>query len=114
MTLHGRELPRIVLRRMFAVMACSLGVVMTGVVLIDLFEGDKPAHILELAFEVVSAFGTVGLSTGVTASLEPASKLLLCALMFVGRVGSLSLFLLLVLEPLRSHVRYPQERILIG
>ena len=51
---------------------------------------------LSLAFEVVSAFGTVGLSTGVTAGLTPASKLLLCVVMFVGRVGSLSLFLFLV------------------
>lgn len=60
------------------------------------------------------SFGTVGLSTGITPDLTTASKLVLCAVMFVGRVGSLSLFLLLAREAAPSHVRYPEERILVG
>ncbi len=110
----GREIPRDVLRRMFAVIACSAVVVFVAILLLDLFEGDRPGDLLPLAFEAVSAFGTVGLSTGVTPALQPASKLLLCVVMFVGRVGSLSFFLLLVREVPASRVRYPEERVLIG
>ncbi len=112
--LEGREVPRDALRRMFAVIACSGTVVFAAIFLLDLFEGDRPGRLLDLAFEAVSAFGTVGFSTGVTPTLQPASKLLLCAVMFVGRVGSLSLFLLLVREAPVSRVRYPEERVLIG
>ena len=79
-----------------------------------LFEGRLAERVLPYTFEVVSAFATVGLSTGVTADLTVASKVLLCVLMFIGRVGSLSLFVLLVKGPANSRVRYPEERIQVG
>jgi len=113
-TIHGREIPYRVVRRMFAVIGCSVLVVFLAIFLISVFEGGGHAGFLALAFEVVSAFGTVGLSMGVTPHLTAASKLLLCLVMFVGRVGSLSLFLLIVRDAAPSRLRYPEERILVG
>jgi trk system potassium uptake protein TrkH len=113
-TVYGRTIPRAILRRMFAVLVSSLAVVLLAVFLIDVFEGDPRHRFLELTFEVISAFGTVGLSTGVTPHLTDASKLLLCAVMFIGRVGSISLFVLLIRELPPSKVQYPEERILVG
>jgi trk system potassium uptake protein TrkH len=113
-SMYGREMPRMILRRMFAVVACSVLVVFVAVFLLDVFEGGRHENILALIFEAVSAFGTVGLSMGVTAGLTTASKLLLCLVMFIGRVGSLSLFVLLVRDAAPSRVRYPEERIMVG
>jgi trk system potassium uptake protein TrkH len=96
------------------VVACSVLVVFVTVFLLDVFEGGRHGNVLPLIFEAVSAFGTVGLSMGVTAGLTTASKLLLCLVMFIGRVGSLSLFVLLVRDAAPSRVRYPEERIMVG
>ena len=112
--IHGREIPRGTLRRALSVFLSALLVVFLGIFLLVLFEPSAGERFLALAFEVVSAVGTVGLSTGITAGLTTASKLLLCVLMFVGRVGSLSLFLLLIRDSGPSRVRYPQEKVLVG
>ena len=111
---YGRELPYRLVRRMFAVMFFSAVIVFLTIFLLHLFEGGRSDNVLHYAFEATSAFGTVGLSTGLTASLTVASKLLLCAVMFLGRVGSLSIFILLVRPASPSRVRYPEESVLIG
>jgi len=113
-TAHGRTIPYDLVRRMFAVLACSCVVVFLTIFLLHIFEGEEKGRVLPLAFEAVSAFGTVGLSTGLTPHLTTASKILLCVVMFIGRVGSLSLFVLLVREAQVSKVSYPEERILVG
>ncbi len=109
-----REIPRDLTRRMFAVLAFSAVIVFVTIFLLNLFEGDRADRVLVYAFEAVSAFATVGLSTGVTPDLSTASKVLLCIVMFIGRIGSLSLFVLLVRDARPSRVRYPEERIQIG
>lgn len=72
-----------------------------------------PASSLEVAFEAVSAFGTVGLSTGITPSLPSAAKLVLVGLMFVGRVGPLTIALLLARRR-HARFRYAEEGMLVG
>lgn len=67
-----------------------------------------------LLFEVVSAFGTVGLSTGITAQLPPAGQLLLIAVMFIGRLGPITLASALALRTRPVMYEYPKERPLIG
>ncbi|MHC4134952.1 MAG: TrkH family potassium uptake protein [Planctomycetota bacterium] len=109
-----REIPRGLVRRMFAVVFCSVLVIFLAIFLLHVFEGGRADTVLAYAFEAVSAFCTVGLSTGVTPDLTIASKVLLCVVMFVGRVGSLSFFILLVRDAPASHVRYPEERIHVG
>lgn len=68
---------------------------------------------LPLAFEVVSAFGTVGLSMGITADLSSVGEVLLCIVMFIGRIGPLTLFLIL-LKPKKEHYRYPYDQVYTG
>jgi trk system potassium uptake protein TrkH len=69
---------------------------------------------LDYAFEAVSAFGTVGLSLGVTPKLLPAGKLVVIGLMFVGRVGLLTVAFSIVRRSHRDAVRYGEENIMIG
>ena len=65
-------------------------------------------------FEVVSAFGTVGLSTGITPKLTNASKVLITAMMFMGRLGPLTLALALAKKVERAHYAYPEESVMVG
>jgi trk system potassium uptake protein TrkH len=67
-----------------------------------------------LLFEVVSAFNTVGLSTGITPHLSPAGKLILIFTMFVGRIGPLTLAFSLAERASRGTYRYPRERVIVG
>ena len=67
-----------------------------------------------LMFEAVSAFGTVGLSTGITPGLGAASKLVLIALMFMGRVGPLTLILAMSPRERRGRFRYAEENVMVG
>lgn len=68
----------------------------------------------QIHFEVISAFGTVGLSTGITADLSGASQLLLCLVMFMGRVGPITLVVVLATTTASKHYSYPEERPYIG
>lgn len=104
-----------------AVMLLLLGMacVMVGVGLLMITEQDSAAaasrhHWLALMFEAVSAFGTVGLSTGVTPLLTAAGKCVIIALMFTGRVGPLILTLYLARPPSPWHLRYPSEDLSLG
>jgi trk system potassium uptake protein TrkH len=65
-------------------------------------------------FETVSAFATVGLSTGVTAGLPPAGQALLVVLLFLGRVGTITVATGLALRSRRMPYRYPEERPIVG
>jgi trk system potassium uptake protein len=65
-------------------------------------------------FETVSAFATVGLTTGITPSLPPAAQFILIALMFLGRVGTITVAAALALRPHHAPIRYPEERPIVG
>jgi Trk-type K+ transport system membrane component len=65
-------------------------------------------------FEVISAFGTVGLSTGITSEIPTSGQYVLVALMFVGRVGTMTLGAALALRSRRRVIRLPEERPIIG
>jgi potassium uptake TrkH family protein len=65
-------------------------------------------------FESVSAFATVGLSTGITADLPGAGQLVLVVLMFVGRVGTITVASALALRATHRHYRFPEERPIVG
>jgi trk system potassium uptake protein TrkH len=69
---------------------------------------------LAIIFETVSAFGTVGLSTGITSSLTPVGKVVITLTMFVGRIGPLMLAIYLTKPILPWHIRYPKESLSIG
>lgn len=111
-TLYEREVPREIVLRSLAIAVTSFAVVAGALFLLLLFE---PQPFLDLFFEVVSAFGTVGLSLGATAALGPAGKLTIIAVMFIGRIGPLTLALLLGTSATRRvAVRYPETRLMVG
>lgn len=68
----------------------------------------------QVLFETISAFATVGLSTGITGSLPPSAELTLVALMFVGRVGTITVATGLALKRSQRPYRYPEERPIVG
>jgi trk system potassium uptake protein TrkH len=106
----GRSIGLDQVLKVTAVTAISFIVVFTGVFLLTLsHQGD----FLDLAFEVASAFGTVGLSRGETTSLDGFGRTVIMAIMFIGRVGPLTLgFFLATRTPPR--VRYPGDQIYVG
>ncbi|MER7128390.1 TrkH family potassium uptake protein [Streptosporangium saharense] len=73
-----------------------------------------PFSLDRVLFEVVSAFGTAGLSTGITADVTPTGHLLLVLLMFVGRLGPLTLGSALALKERTRRYEFPEERIIVG
>ncbi|MFE6281073.1 TrkH family potassium uptake protein [Streptomyces sp. NPDC057877] len=107
----GRRLAPHVLRQSLTVALLGIGLVM-GSTLTLLAITD---HELEtVLFEVVSAFGTVGLSAGITADLPVAGELLLIVLMFVGRLGPITLVSALALRERTRRYELPEERPIIG
>lgn len=107
----GRELPGAVQRKALVVSFLSAVVVIAATFVLFALERHDPLH---LAFEVVSAFGTVGLSAGVTAELGAPAKLLIALVMFVGRTGPLTLALAAADKAAATTYRLPEERVMIG
>jgi len=70
--------------------------------------------IMDLIFEEVSAFGTVGLSTGITALLSPLGKVIIMLSMFVGRVGTLTVAYALGGRTVQTHTKYPEGHTMVG
>ncbi|MDQ1920755.1 TrkH family potassium uptake protein [Massilia pseudoviolaceinigra] len=67
-----------------------------------------------IIFEVISAFGTVGLSTGITADLPPVGQFVLVVLMYLGRIGTITLATSLILGERRMPYRFPEEHPIVG
>lgn len=108
---YRREIAGESLRRAFAVMILSFIVIGASVFLISIFDSGK--NMLTVIFESISAFGTVGLSLGLTSTLSDPSKLVLIITMFIGRVGALTLIIAFIRKVKVLNYNYPQESILI-
>jgi len=80
--------------------------------LILLYTEDAPFQ--AVIFEAFSAFGTVGLSTGLSADLSVIGKVIVSLLIFIGRIGPLTLALVLGKEIAGRKIRFPEERIIVG
>ncbi|MFE9771228.1 TrkH family potassium uptake protein [Streptomyces sp. NPDC005931] len=110
-TVLGRRLAPHALRQALTVALLGVGLVM-GSTLVLLTLTDEPMD--AVLFETVSAFATVGLSTGITADLPAAGQLLLVVLMFVGRLGPITLVSALALRERTRRYDLPEERPVIG
>ena len=99
-------------RRAFAIMAISLASIGTGILFLLIF--DPEFSLIQIAFEVFSAFSTVGVSMGITASLSENSKYVLILLMFLGRIGLLNLMIGLLKSVNQADYTYPEENIVIN
>jgi trk system potassium uptake protein TrkH len=91
-----------------------LAVIITSVLIIGAIEQGKGYSFSALIFEVVSAMGTVGLSHGITAELSVVSKLIIIALMYMGRVGGFTLILIFSDERQPVKISRVAEKIIIG
>ncbi len=109
--IFGKRLSRAVHREAITIALLSLAAVMSATVALMML---THLDLDVLLFEVVSAFGTVGLSTGITPSLGPAGQIILMVLMLLGRLGPLTLGTALVLRQRRTLYELPKERPVIG
>ncbi|WP_431192638.1 potassium transporter TrkG [Stenomitos frigidus] len=107
-SLYERQIPLSLILKAVGVAAGSLATALVMTILVAL--SDPELGFIRILFEVVSAFATVGLLTGITAGLSTVAKLVLVATMYIGRVG----VLLLPGDPRPSAVRYPEENLLVG
>ena len=110
-TLFKKRLPEETVSKSFAIFI--LGLLLVSVVTFFMLNTESKGFIPVL-FEIVSAFGTVGLSTGITPSLTFIGKVLIIITMFIGRIGLLTFAIALTQVRYESLFRYPEERILVG
>jgi trk system potassium uptake protein TrkH len=112
--LSGRYIPGDITRRASIIIGLSVLWNLVGVMVLLATETGSPGVGLhDVLFEQVSAFGTVGLSTGLTPRLTGVGKLWIIATMFVGRLGPLTLGVL-AFSPRVAGLRYPEGRIMVG
>jgi trk system potassium uptake protein TrkH len=110
--LYERKIAISLILKAVAVLVGSVAMVLLSTILISLT--DPTLNFIQLLFEVVSAFATVGLSTGITSSISVAAKLILIVTMYAGRVGVLLLMAAVLGDPRPSRIHYPEENLLVG
>lgn len=111
--LMGRTIPDSLIKRAFTIVGLGVIIVMTSTMALVIFENQQ--HMLiDYIFEATSAFGTVGLSTGISANLSQPSLFCIILTMFIGRVGPLTLFIAVAGRELTARYRYPDERVTLG
>jgi trk system potassium uptake protein len=109
-----RRVPQSIILRSLAIMVISIIVVITATFLLTITEHGLKRDFLALLFEVVSAFGTVGLSMSLTPELSVLGKIIIIIIMYIGRLGPLTLVLALAQRNDKRNYRYPEEKIMIG
>ncbi|MEC7119709.1 MAG: potassium transporter TrkG, partial [Pseudomonadota bacterium] len=102
--------PQLVMKAL-ALTSITMMMIFLGIFVITAIE--KQAYFLDVAFEVVSAVCTVGLSRGLTSELSSTSQLVIIFLMFTGRLGPLTLAYFIA-TPHKSRVKYPNSHVQIG
>lgn len=115
LTIWGRSVGRDVIERSATLVILAFLFISLSTFMMITVSGFHGEHtFLSTLFEVTSAFGTVGLSTGMTPKTSPAGRLFMCLVMFVGRLGPLTLILAVSSRKKRAPVRYPEENIMVG
>ncbi len=120
LNIFGRTIPQLSIDR-------AAGVVITSVALLIIVASvlmaietyymtskESQGSFLSILFESISAFGTVGLSMGETSKIGTAGKIVLSIVMFLGRIGPLTLALAISPKPNEKQFRYPEENIMVG
>ncbi len=109
--IFGRRVGDDTIFQAFAITSMSILWVVFATLLVTCLEDTSFLYAL---FEVVSAFATVGLSTGLSQHICTASKLILILSMYAGRVGFMTFVLALTAQKPEKHIHYPKENIIIG
>jgi trk system potassium uptake protein TrkH len=111
--IFGRCIPITQVARSLSMIAVGIFIVMAATGLLVVFER-QPDRFLDHLYEATSAFGTVGVSAGITPSLSLPSRLLICAVMFLGRVGPITLLLAMAVPGETGRFNYSEERVSLG
>lgn len=111
-SLYYRNIPSETIEKVFLVIFLALFFISVSFLFLLSFE--KTLKMTELLFETISAFGTVGLSLGITPELTWPSKIVIILTMFIGRIGPLTLFIALSKRESKAIFNYPEENIMIG
>ncbi|WP_075727520.1 TrkH family potassium uptake protein [Corynebacterium aquilae] len=107
-----RRIPNRTMRQALAVFMLAGLLVAFAISIVQLIAPEFTTH--QIVFEVISAFATVGLSTGITAALPTGAKLIITVLMYAGRIGPITLVAAMAAREQRRLYNYPVERPLIG
>lgn len=110
--LFGRRLTEDVVKKANAVVIINFSLAIIAAVIIMTLQ--PLLNFEDVIFEVLSAIGTVGMTTGVTRSMCAVSRIVLIVLMYCGRLGSLSFALIFAQKKTSASVRQPQEKIIVG
>lgn len=110
--LFGRRLTEDVVKKANAVVIINFSLAIIAAVIIMVLQ--PLLNFEDVIFEVLSAIGTVGMTTGVTRSMGAVSRIILIVLMYCGRLGSLSFALIFAQKKTSASVRQPQEKIIVG
>ena len=109
----GRRIAEDNIRTGLAVIILSMGFLITGTVIVSVLESD--VEFMRVLYETTSAMGTVGLSVDLTPQLETASKYVIVMLMYIGRIGPVTMALIFGKGHTKDRVReLPEKRILVG
>ena len=100
-----------ILRRAVAIFAVSFTILMADMLLLSIFE---KGNLMDIAYEVVSALGTVGLSRGYTGMLSMQGRLIIIFTMYIGRIGPISLAMFFNSSSFANKITYPEEKISVG
>lgn len=108
-----KEITKNIIDKCFVITSINFLILMFGIILLTYTE---PFSFIEIVFEAVSAMGTVGLSLGITSSLTNFGKIVIISLMYIGRIGAITLILSIISSAnKKSHeVAYPSGHIIIG
>ena len=109
-----RRIPRDIVNRALAVASVSLSVVITGAMLLSLTESG--VDFMDILFETTSAFGTVGLSLGLTPDLSQSGKIIIAFIMFIGRLGPMTLAVAVAQkqQKRKAFIKYPEGKVSVG
>jgi trk system potassium uptake protein TrkH len=105
------SLPRDLISKSFLIIILALVVIFLGTLFLSITEDFEFERVL---FEVVSAFGTVGLSTGITSGLSNPGRIVITIIMLIGRIGPMTLIAALSQPRERKPIRYPEGEVQIG
>ena len=111
--IFNREVHIMDVQRSFAVFTMASILTFVSMIIISATEQGKLTF-LQVFFEVMSAFGTCGLTLGITSDINDITKIVLMVLMFIGRVGLISFIIMLAGRREPDKFSYPRERIQIG
>lgn len=110
-SLFGRKIGKETLKQSVFVVGGNLTAALAASMIIGSIQRFS---VRDLLFECFSAVGTVGMSTGITRDLLPLSRILICLLMYIGRVGSVSFALAVMEKRAKPQVSYPSEPVSVG